>query len=160
MKMSVGVEWTLHCCVNLAVLGNGATATATRLAALSDLPAPYLTKHLQALVRAGILRSVPGPKGGFQLAREPSRISVLDVVVAVEGRDPAFRCTEIRAQGPARRWGSTPEMCTVEAAMRKGEMAWRRALAEQSLADLAHTFVSKYPAMRGHLADWFGAPAE
>jgi hypothetical protein len=36
-------------------------------------------------------------------------------------------------------------MSTVEVAIRKGDIAWRRALAEQSLADLAQTFLSSTP---------------
>ena len=49
-----------------------------------DLPPAYLNKQLQALVRAGILSSTPGPRGGFRLARRLEDISVLDVVVAGE----------------------------------------------------------------------------
>ncbi|WP_240802579.1 Rrf2 family transcriptional regulator [Streptomyces sp. A0642] len=40
---------------------------------------------MQALVRAGILSSTPGARGGFQLARLPERITLMDVVTAIEG---------------------------------------------------------------------------
>src|SRR5262245_10368019 len=127
--MTDGVEWALHCCLNLALLEPGTAATAARLAAFHDLPAAYLNKHLQALVRAGIASSTRGRGGGFQLAKQPSKISVLDVVVAVDGPEPAFRCTEIRADGPAGSWGTVRAGCTIDTAMRRGELAWRRALA-------------------------------
>ena len=42
---------------------------ATRLAEYHGVPAPYLAKHLQALSRAGIVESSPGPRGGYRLAR-------------------------------------------------------------------------------------------
>jgi DNA-binding IscR family transcriptional regulator len=52
MRMSSGVEWALYCCLNLSFLGSDEAATAARLAAFHDLPAAYLNKQLQALVRA------------------------------------------------------------------------------------------------------------
>jgi Rrf2 family protein len=157
MKMTDGVEWALHCCLNLALLEPGTAATAARLAAFHDLPAAYLNKHLQALARAGITSSHRGPGGGFRLAKQPSQISVLDVVVAVDGREPAFRCTEIRADGPAGSWGTARTVCTIDAALRRGDLAWRRALAEQTVADLVDAYVRRYPAMPGRINDWFAS---
>ena len=55
----------------------------------------YLNKQLQALVRAGLLRSVPGAHGGFLLAKRPDEITLMDVASAIEGRELAFQCTEI-----------------------------------------------------------------
>ncbi len=45
----------------------------------------YLLKVLQQLVRANVLRSKRGPRGGFTLGRPLSEISMLDVIEAVEG---------------------------------------------------------------------------
>lgn len=101
--MSEGVEWALHSCVNLAWSGPDRAVSAARLAAWHDLPAAYLNKQLQALARAGIVSSTPGPRGGFRLARPLDAISLMDVVAAVEGPDEAFRCAEIRQQGPGSR---------------------------------------------------------
>jgi Rrf2 family protein len=50
-----------------------------------DIPLEYLLKILQQLVRANILRSKRGPRGGFSLAKPPKKISMLSVVEAVEG---------------------------------------------------------------------------
>ncbi len=98
MKLSVGVEWALHCCVVLT------TATepvpAARLAELHDVSASYLAKQLQALSRVGLVSSVQGKAGGYVLTRAPEVITVLDVVAAVDGSQPAFVCTEIRQRGP------------------------------------------------------------
>ncbi|MFH8571216.1 RrF2 family transcriptional regulator [Streptomyces sp. NPDC017993] len=138
MKMSEGVEWGLHCCVTLAWLdGEGPVSTA-RLAASFELPAAYLNKRLQALVRAGILSSTPGARGGFRLARPPERITLMDVVAAIEGTDDAFRCMEIRRQGAGaeasgREFGRP---CGIATAMRRAELAWRRELAAQTVADV------------------------
>lgn len=64
MRMSEGVEWAIHSCLNLTWLEPGEAVTAARMAAFYALPAAYLNKQLQALARAGILTSTPGPRGG------------------------------------------------------------------------------------------------
>ena len=50
-----------------------------------DIPLEYLLKILQQMVRAGILRSKRGPRGGFSLAQTPKKISMLQVIEAVDG---------------------------------------------------------------------------
>ena len=50
----------------------------------TDVPASYLSKVLQALVRGSILNSKRGVGGGFQLARSPDELTVLEVVNAVD----------------------------------------------------------------------------
>ncbi|WP_063059909.1 RrF2 family transcriptional regulator [Nocardia sienata] len=139
MKMGEGVEWSLHCCVTLTWLDDRWPVPIARLAAWFDLPVEYLKKRLQALVRAGILTSTPGVRGGFGLARPPERITLLDVVTAVEGGVDPFRCTEIRQRGGS---GRSPgaeftRPCGISQAMRRAELAWRRELAAQTIADLA-----------------------
>jgi Rrf2 family protein len=138
MRMSEGVEWAVHCCLALAWLGDRPVPTA-RLAATFELPPTYLNKQLQALAKAGILRSTPGPRGGFRLARPPRDVTLLDVVTAIDGPDEAFQCQEIRQRGagasvPKKEFRTT---CQVALAMRKADVAWRRALAEQTLADVS-----------------------
>lgn len=156
MKMGEGVEWALHCCV-LLYWAERETIPAAKMAEFHDLPAVYLNKQLQALGRAGILTSLPGPRGGFRLARSPERITLMDVVAAIEGPEDAFRCTEIRRQGPA--GGGSPEPagppCSVATAMRKAELAWRRALAEQTLADVIANAETAAPSARHRVQTWF-----
>jgi Rrf2 family protein len=50
------------------------------------IPRSFLAKILQKLVRAKIVRSYRGVKGGFSLAKHPKEISVLDVLEAIEGK--------------------------------------------------------------------------
>jgi len=137
MRISEGVEWALHCATVLALIPPGTALPGARLAEFHGVPAPYLAKSLQALRRAGIAESVPGRRGGFRLARRIEDITLLDVVLAVEGSAPAFRCTEIRKRGPARVDGScyTPT-CAIAAAMAHAEAAWRASLASVSIADV------------------------
>ncbi len=50
-----------------------------------NIPLEYLLKILQQLVRANILRSKRGPRGGFVLAKPAKKITLLEVIEAVEG---------------------------------------------------------------------------
>ncbi|MEU6211739.1 RrF2 family transcriptional regulator [Streptomyces sp. NPDC085612] len=164
--MSEGVEWALHSCVNLAWSGPDRAVSAARLAAWHDLPAAYLNKQLQALARAGILTSSPGPRGGFRLARPLAAISLMDVVAAVEGPEEAFRCTEIRRQGPgagdreadaAPAAGAGAADCAIAHAMTRAELAWRRALAEQDLDGIRQQAERQAPGAPDRLRAWLAA---
>ncbi|WP_069164645.1 RrF2 family transcriptional regulator [Nocardia altamirensis] len=136
MKMSNGVEWAMHCCVSLGQAVD--PVPAARLAELHGVPTAYLAKHLQALSRVGIVRSVPGPAGGYVLTRAAGSITALEVVEAVDGAEPAFRCTEIRQQGPlALPAKSCRVPCAIARAMAAADAAWRAALAAITIADLA-----------------------
>ena len=55
------------------------------IAAQHNIPPQYLEQIFNRLGKAGIVRSVRGQKGGFQLAAEPAAISVLDVLNILEG---------------------------------------------------------------------------
>lgn len=138
MRLSEGVEWTVHCCTMLAGLPPERALPAARLAEFHEVPPAYLAKHLQQLVAAGILESVPGRKGGYRLARAAAEIRLLDVVEAIDGDEHAFRCTEIRRNGPSRVDDReyTP-VCAIAAAMYRAEAAWRKELAAVSIGDIA-----------------------
>jgi Rrf2 family protein len=62
----------------------GMPLTTRRIAATTRVPAGYLSKVLQSLVRAKLVRSQRGLHGGFTLSKPPDRISVLEVVNAVD----------------------------------------------------------------------------
>jgi Rrf2 family protein len=155
MKMNEGVEWALHSCVNLCWIP-GETVTAKKLAAFYNLPTAYLNKQLQALARAGIMSSTSGPKGGFQLARRPEEITLLDVVVAIDGAEDAFRCTEILKDGP----GADPKAdyrktCLVASAMRRAELVYRRELAARTIADIVAEVEQTFPQTPESTRAWF-----
>ncbi|MCH1541971.1 MAG: Rrf2 family transcriptional regulator [Alphaproteobacteria bacterium] len=57
------------------------------ITARQGVPQRYLEQVMQALVRAGILRGVRGPRGGYRLARERRRISVREIFEVIEEID-------------------------------------------------------------------------
>jgi len=144
VQLSKGVEWAVHCCTILALLAPGRGLSADALARFFDVPPAYLGKQLQALRRAGLVASVRGKSGGYRLDRETDRITLLDITLAIEGVAPAFRCTEIRQNGPC---GLAPhecrEPCNIARAFAEAEIAWREALDARTLADIMREAASE-----------------
>jgi Rrf2 family protein len=144
--MGRGVEWAVHSCVNMAWTPAGEAVNSARLAEYYKLPGAYLNKQLQALVRAGILGSVSGPRGGFHLARRPENVTVLDIVLALEGPEPVFRCDGILANVPeADTEQNFVRSCLIAQTMRQAELAWRQALARQTIAGIADSMERRFP---------------
>lgn len=137
MKLPESTEWMLHAVASLAQLDPGATASAAQLAEHFDVPAAYLAKQLQALVRAGVLVAATGPRGGFRLARPAGEITLLQIVEAVDGGSPFYQCNELRQRG---RGASPPEQCRrtcgIAARMYEAEAAYRDSLAGVTIADI------------------------
>jgi Rrf2 family protein len=138
MRLGEGVEWAVHCATLLAALPDRVCLPARRLAEFHGVPGPYLAKSLQALTAAGLLESRGGRHGGYRLSRPAGRITLLEVVLAVEGNETFFRCTEIRRRGPSAVAGRAySPRCGVAGAMWRAEQAWRDELSRVTLAELA-----------------------
>ncbi|GHO71735.1 transcriptional regulator [Ktedonobacter sp. SOSP1-52] len=141
MKLSEGVEWGIHCASMLADLPEGAVLPTKVLAEYHGVSETYLAKHLQALKNGGIIGSVPGPKGGVYLLKKPEELTLLDIVDAIEGKEPIFRCTEIRQRSPIPcSRGEFDIPCDIHVAMLKANKAWRDALQEQTLASVIQPY--------------------
>ena len=137
MKLPEGVEWALHCALLIAEAPDGMALPRRVLAEHHELPEAYLAKHLQALVRAGLLQATPGPSGGFRLARPASQISALDIIEAIDGAANPFVCREIRQRGTG---AACPEEClrpcAIAAVMAQAHQAWQESLRTVTLDQL------------------------
>ncbi len=158
MKLNEGIEWAIHCCSILASLPEDAAMPARRLAEFFDLPEHYLAKHLQALSQAGLVNSAKGPGGGYRLSRPAANITVLDIVLAIDGTEPHFQCTEIRRKGPS---GVDPacysKPCGIARAMWRAEKAWRDELASISLKEITDIGMQETPSLQIEKSmEWFG----
>lgn len=85
VKMSGGVEWAVHCCVVLSQADR--PVPTARLAEFHGVSRTYLAKNLQQLSRAGLVRATEGRVGGYELTRGSGEITVLQIVMAIEGED-------------------------------------------------------------------------
>ncbi len=159
MKMSAGVEWALHSCTVLST--SSAPVPVTKLAELHGVSRTYLAKHMQALSRAGLIHATEGRDGGYLLSRPSADITVYDVVRAVDGPEAAFRCSEIRQQGPLPTTGEACKIpCGIAKVMADAERAWRESLRAVTIADLADTVDANLPGTWDNIRHWLaGAPA-
>ncbi|MBI5741673.1 MAG: Rrf2 family transcriptional regulator [Nitrospirae bacterium] len=67
-------------------------ATVEEISKAVHVPKTFMAKILQQLMKAGIAGSVRGIKGGFQLARNPEDINLLEVIEAIQGPSAANIC--------------------------------------------------------------------
>jgi Rrf2 family protein len=67
-----------------------------KLAKLNGITESYLSKIFAKLRKAGIVRSIAGVNGGYELAKGPEAVSFWDVIEAIEGSSCFFQCAEIR----------------------------------------------------------------
>lgn len=144
MQLSETVEWGLHACLALAMLPTGARIPAWALAEYHGIKPSYFSKAMQKLVTAGIIQSIEGRSGGLALAKPVEDVSLLQIVLALEESKTFFRCTEIRQKGPC---SAKPKHyrapCNIARVMHKADAAWRRVLAETSLADLKQSITAE-----------------
>jgi len=144
MKISSGVEWAVHACALLAALPTGKGLRAEALAGYHDLPPAYMAKQLQALSKAGLITSNRGAHGGYRLAKKPTDINLWNITAAIEGETPAFRCTEIRQQGPCRNKPVDCQIpCPIASSFHTAEIAFRDSLKSVTLATIAQNIAKE-----------------
>jgi Rrf2 family transcriptional regulator, iron-sulfur cluster assembly transcription factor len=83
--------------VDIAYHARPTPIAAKTLAARHGLRPRHLETLLQVLVRAGILKGVRGPRGGYELARERRRISIADIVLAALGQSDGEKDADDRS---------------------------------------------------------------
>ena len=93
LRLSKKADYALMGMKHLATRPDSASASAREIAEQYDIPIELLAKVLQRLVRSGLLASHQGTRGGYQLARVPARISVADVIQAIDGPVAVTACS-------------------------------------------------------------------
>jgi Rrf2 family protein len=158
VQFSVGVEYAFHSLFYLVDLPPQKTVGIKEIAKLNGIAVTYLSKVFSKLRQAGIVRSVPGVKGGYELAKDPADISFWDVIEAIEGPSFFFRCAEIRKKNI---FVDRPELftdkcpCLIKVVMQDAEEAMRDSLRAKSLSWLHGAVSRDFPAdKRRAIAAW------
>lgn len=99
------------------------------MAKATRVPPGYLSKVLQALARGGLVESLPGRKGGFRLSRPANRLSVLEVINAV---DPIQRIRSC----PLKLESHGTNLCPLHRKLDTAMADVERAFADSTIADL------------------------
>jgi Rrf2 family protein len=120
-------EIAIRALLHLAIVESEDPIALPHLAAKIDVSPSYLVKVVGHLIRVGIVRSVRGVQGGVLLARDPSAISLLEVVEACQGRILGDYC-----EGRAQR----EEVCAFHHAMLEVYEAMISVLSRWHLSDL------------------------
>lgn len=127
--LSKTAEYALRAAVWLA-REPGHAVSAERLASATQVPRRYLHKVLQDLVGADLIRSQPGPGGGYTLGRDPCEVTILAVVEAV---DPIERI-----RGCPLGLTTHTSLCPLHQALDRAYAAMEEALAKVTLDDVLH----------------------
>ncbi len=85
MKLSTKGEYGLLAAIDLALNSGRGPVQSFQIAERQSIPKQYLDQLLLMLKKAGLVESVRGRQGGYQLARPPREITLFDVVAALEG---------------------------------------------------------------------------
>jgi Rrf2 family protein len=91
MQITREADYAIRCVLYLSQY-YGEVKVVDEIARAKSIPRVFLSKILQKLSRAGIVRSHRGVKGGFELAKRPGDISLLDVIEAIDGPVAMNRC--------------------------------------------------------------------
>ena len=78
-------DYGAHAVIELARRAGQGPVQCAEIAACQKIPEAYLDQLLSGLRRVGIVRSVRGPHGGHELARDPRHVTLGDIVTALEG---------------------------------------------------------------------------
>ena len=89
LRLSKKMVYALEAVVDISYNAGAEPAQSRDITARQGIPQRYLEQVMQHLVRAGVLKGVRGPRGGYRLARERRRITVGQVARVVDEADTA-----------------------------------------------------------------------
>lgn len=85
MKLSIKSEYACLALIHLAERFNSGMIKSEEIAAAKGIPKKFLDQILFTLKNAGYVRSKRGPHGGYRLSRQPSRITVAEILRLLDG---------------------------------------------------------------------------
>lgn len=134
MRLSLQVQYAICGAFDLAYNGRGGPVQVRVISERQDVPNRYLEQIFRRLRQAGLVTSKRGPGGGYTLARDPSSITLREIVEAVEGSlsetlqmEPGSRAPSLRPDfvwsGLAHALGATLEETSLAALCLRAEEA-------------------------------------
>ncbi len=92
MQFTKAEEYGVLGVIYLAQQGNETIIPLSEIAETQDVPEKFLAKIFQNLTKASIVRSHRGIKGGFSLAKDPTKVTARQVIEAIQGPYNLIRC--------------------------------------------------------------------
>jgi Rrf2 family protein len=93
MQITRQADYALRAMIYLARLEPNERAATKKIAEEQDIPPSFLAKIISQLSIAGLIHTSRGARGGVSLARDPEKISLLQVVEAIDGPITLNECT-------------------------------------------------------------------
>ena len=94
IRLNRQTDYGIVLLTHMAASADASPQPAPTLAAETHLPLPMVSQILKLLVRAGLLVSQRGAKGGYALARRPASISVAELITTLEGPIAMTDCAD------------------------------------------------------------------
>ncbi len=112
MRLGKASAYAVLAVVHIAEHSDGSPIQGRDIADACNLPAGHLLKILQQLVRTQILISERGPSGGFTLRRAPEKITLLEIIEAIDGPITADLRISDQVKGKNRAKAGVTSACT------------------------------------------------
>jgi len=130
MKLTRASSYALHALAYMAQQKQQDKPTASHhIAAARNIPERFLLKVLKPLVSARVLMSIKGPNGGYRLAKPAEKITMLEILEAVDG--------PIRGMAPFSEEGNGPLNHKLETICKDAATATRKQLEKVTVSELA-----------------------
>ena len=85
-------EYGLRAVLYLAARNDTDSINSEEISSKLNIPKEFISKILQSLTESGLISSKKGKNGGFSLAKDPSKIRLIDIVSAIDGMDMFNNC--------------------------------------------------------------------
>ncbi len=92
MQFTKAEEYGLFGAVHLAKQPPGSVISLTEISEAQNIPDKFLAKIFQSMTRAGILKSHRGVRGGFSLLKRPKKVTIADILNAIQGDTDPVKC--------------------------------------------------------------------
>ncbi len=146
MKVSTQSRYGVRAVFDIAYNSSGKPCQVKEIAERQALSPRYIEQIFQKLKRAGIVKGVRGPSGGYCLAKEPEKISVGDIVRAAEGEVELVSC--LRPAKGRKKACDRIDRCMVRDVWAEGTARLMAYLDSVSIAELCREAGSKGPGRR------------
>lgn len=131
LQLTRNGEYAVRAVLYLATQPPGKLSLIQEIAEKQEVPKSYLSKIMQNLTRAGLVKSRRGARGGFHLARPAGEITLRQAIEAVEG--PIFLNVCLIRKGECHR----DELCPVHPVWKEAQMKLFEVLDGRTMAELA-----------------------
>jgi len=134
MQITRQSEYAIRTMLELARTAEGKYVSTRVISEKQDIPEDFLKKTLKRLVLAGLIKTHRGANGGVTLARQPSAITLADIIIAVEGNIALNVCLAPDYICP------NQSACPVSRILARAQKAMLAELDKESLQDMLNDY--------------------